>query len=146
MTLSRMLATILVAGAVAAPTVAAQPIDTGPVSQASTNQDPRYAGTHVRTSALAQERYYSSYGAKPDGRAQDLRSPDARDSADGRGAFNAPEVTVVRVPQSAPSRSGIDWGDAGIGAGIVLGLTLLALGGAFAVVHRRQARAAAAAG
>ena len=33
---------------------------------------------------------------------QDLRSPDARDAAEGRGTFNAPEVTVVRVP--APRR------------------------------------------
>ena len=30
---------------------------------------------------------------------QDLRSPDARDAAEGRGTFNAPEVTVVKVPR-----------------------------------------------
>ena len=33
---------------------------------------------------------------------QDLRSPDARDASEGRGTFNAPEVTVVRVPATAP--------------------------------------------
>ena len=69
---------------------------------------------------------------------QDLRSPDTRDFADGRGTFNAPEVTVVRVTEPAPPSAGIDWGDAGIGAGGMLGLTLLALGSILAVVHRRQ--------
>jgi hypothetical protein len=69
---------------------------------------------------------------------QDLRSPDARDAADGRGTFSAPEVTVVRLPESSPQGGGIDWGDAGIGAGGVLGLVLLAIGGTLAVVHRRN--------
>ena len=68
---------------------------------------------------------------------QDLRSPDARDAAEGRGTFNAPEVTVVRVPApqpAAPAADGLDWNDVGIGAAGVVGLTLIALGGAFAVV------------
>jgi hypothetical protein len=67
---------------------------------------------------------------------QDLRSPDARDAAEGRGTFNAPEVTVVRVPADdpAPAADGIDWADAGIGAAGVLGLTLVAIGGGIAVV------------
>jgi hypothetical protein len=70
---------------------------------------------------------------------QDLRSPDARDSAAGRGTFSAPGVTVVKVPQVAPSAGGIDWRDAGIGAGAALGLTLLALGGTLALAHRKHA-------
>ena len=67
---------------------------------------------------------------------QDLRSPDARDAAEGRGTFNAPEVTVVKVPaeSAAPAGDGIDWADVGIGAAGVLGLTLIAVGGAVAVV------------
>jgi hypothetical protein len=69
---------------------------------------------------------------------QDLRSPDARDAAQGRGTFNAPEVTVVKLPESSPQGGGIDWGDAGIGAGGMLGLVLLAIGGTLAVVHRRS--------
>jgi hypothetical protein len=70
---------------------------------------------------------------------QELRSPDTRDHAEGRGTFNAPEVTVVKLAQPAPAgNGGIDWGDVGIGAGGLLGLALLALGGTFAVVHRRQ--------
>ena len=67
---------------------------------------------------------------------QDLRSPDARDAAEGRGTFNAPQVTVVKVPADdpAPAADGIDWADAGIGAAGVLGLTLVAIGGGIAVV------------
>jgi hypothetical protein len=67
---------------------------------------------------------------------QDLRSPDARDAAEGRGTFNAPQVTVVRVPAEspAPAGGGLDWTDAGIGAAGVLGLILVAVGGAVAVV------------
>ena len=70
---------------------------------------------------------------------QDLRSPDSRDAADGRGTFSAPDVQVVKV--SEPSSSGgLDWGDAGIGAGGLLGLILVGLGSTLLVVHRRQAR------
>jgi hypothetical protein len=73
---------------------------------------------------------------------QELRSPDTRDLAEGRGTFSAPEVTVVKVTEPAPPGAGIDWGDAGIGAGSMLGLILLALGSGLAVVHRRQSAAA----
>lgn len=69
---------------------------------------------------------------------QDLRSPDSRDAAAGRGTFNAPDVTVVKVTQPSPPSGGIDWGDAGIGAGSLLGLILLGLGGALTVVQRRK--------
>ena len=67
---------------------------------------------------------------------QDLRSADARDAAEGRGTFNAPEVTVVKVPaeSAAPAGDGIDWADVGIGAVGVLGLSLIAVGGGIAVV------------
>ena len=48
-------------------------------------------------------------------------------------------MAVVKLPQPAPvANDGIDWGDVGIGAGGALGLALLALGGTFAVVHRRH--------
>ena len=73
---------------------------------------------------------------------QDLRSPDTRDVAEGRGTFSAPEVTVVKVTEPAPPSAGIDWGDAGIGAGSMLALILLALGSSLAVVHRRHSAAA----
>ncbi len=62
----------------------------------------------------------------------DLRSPDARDA--GR---------VAQSPTSAPEvtdTTGFDWGDAGIGAGSVLGLLLISLSVMFAVVHRRRSK------
>lgn len=72
-------------------------------------------------------------------KAQDLRSADARDAAEGRGTFSAPEVTVVKLPQSSPpASSGIDLSDAVIGAGGALAVILLASAGAFAVGHRRR--------
>ena len=69
---------------------------------------------------------------------QDLRSSDTRDFAAGRGTFSAPEVTVVKVTDPAPSAGGLQWGDAGIGAGGMLGLLLLGLGISLAVAHRRH--------
>ena len=75
---------------------------------------------------------------------QDLRSPDTRDAALGRGTQSAPEVTVIRLPQPAPVvERGIDWGDAGIGAGALFGVMLVSLGGAMAIVHRRRTTPAA---
>ena len=35
---------------------------------------------------------------------QDLRPPDTRDYADGRGTYNSPDVVVVKVPEPEPSR------------------------------------------
>jgi hypothetical protein len=46
------------------------------------------------------------------------------------------------VTAPAPPSAGIDWGDAAIGAGSMLGLILLALGSSLAVVHRRHSAAA----
>ena len=69
---------------------------------------------------------------------QDLRSPDARDLAVGRGTFSAPEVTVVKVSEPSPAAGGLDWADAGIGAGGALAMIVLAGGSALAVVHRRR--------
>jgi hypothetical protein len=82
----------------------------------------------ARTSSLAET-------SKP---SQDLRSPDTRDAAEGRGTFNAPKVTVVKVWEPSAANGGLDWGDIGIGAGGTLGLTLVGVGSALAVVHRRQ--------
>jgi hypothetical protein len=70
---------------------------------------------------------------------QDLRPPDVIDAAAGRGTYNSPRVVVVKMPGSeSTSPGGIDWADAGIGAGGLLGLTLIGAGGAFAIVHRRR--------
>jgi hypothetical protein len=69
----------------------------------------------------------------------DLRTPDAVDHGLGRGTFSAPDVTVVKVVDPPPT-TGFDWGDAGIGAGGLLGLILVALGGTLVVSHRRHSR------
>lgn len=70
----------------------------------------------------------------------DLRSPDSRDAGEGRGTFNAPDVMVVKVREPTPApvaADGLDWGDAGIGAGALFGLALLGVGAVVVAVHRR---------
>ena len=69
----------------------------------------------------------------------DLRTPDAVDHGLGRGTFSAPDVTVVKVVDPPPT-AGFDWSDAGIGAGGLLGLILVGLGGTLVVTHRRHSR------
>ena len=70
---------------------------------------------------------------------QDLRSPDTRDAAIGRGTWSVPDVTVVKLREPAPAAErSIDWGDAGIGAGTVFGVIAVGLLGAMAVMHRRR--------
>ena len=88
--------------------------------------DPHAADVHARAEAAQK---------------QDLRSPDTRDAGEGRGTYTAPNIMVVKVPDPGPTDGGIDWADAGIGAGGLLGLMLLGLGGSLAVVHRRRAHA-----
>ena len=66
---------------------------------------------------------------------QDLRNPDTRDAAVSGGA--SPDVTVVKLAQPASVDAGLDWGDAGIGAGAMLGLVLLLGAGTAAIAHRR---------
>jgi hypothetical protein len=76
---------------------------------------------------------------------QSLVSPDAQDAAAGR---TTPEVTVVKVPAVATEdRSdhggGLQWTDAGIGAGGMLGLIVLAGGTVALVAHRPRHRSTA---
>jgi hypothetical protein len=68
--------------------------------------------------------------------AADVRSPDARDAAANPGlrSYRTPVVVETR------SSSGFDWGDAGIGAGGMLGLVAIAAGGTFVVTRRRHGR------
>jgi hypothetical protein len=96
--------------------------------------------------ALAQSADHTSPDARDVGQHpyQDFRSPDAVDAAAGRGTFNSPEVTVLRVAQepSQPS-SGVDWADVAIGAGGAVGIVAIA-GGGVALLARRPRRRAAA--
>jgi hypothetical protein len=121
-TIRRMTATALVVLAAGAPAASARVADQG---MPPGGWPDMHASTAI-ASAEAQK-------------AQDLRSADARDAAEGRGTFSAPEVTVVKVPQtSPPASSGIDLSDAVIGAGGALAMIVLASAGAFAVAHRRR--------
>ena len=76
-----------------------------------------------------------SHKAEPSStsRPVDLRSPDA---VDPRFVQTA-EPTIVTA-----SSGGFDWGDAGIGAGAILGLLLIGLSVMFTVVHHRNRTAA----
>jgi hypothetical protein len=67
-----------------------------------------------------------------------FRPADVTDAIEGRGTFTAPDVTVINVPQLArPAHGGLDWADAGIGAGGATGLLAITLAGAL-IVRRRQ--------
>jgi hypothetical protein len=66
---------------------------------------------------------------------QDLRSPDAIDAGAGRDP--SPDVVYVAAPSHVPA-DGLDWADAGIGAGGLLGLGLIALGGTLVVIRHRH--------
>jgi hypothetical protein len=86
-------------------------------------------------------------GTRPDTASrQDLRMPDTVDAAADRGTFNAPEVTVIKVPQPAPVLDqGVDWAYAAIGAGTATGLLAISLAGAMTLRRRQNgARAQAA--
>jgi hypothetical protein len=119
---------IALTGALVAPAANAMPTDSVPAPAASLADD-HWTWTKTRDAAPR----------------QDLRSPDTRDAAIGRGTWSVPDVTVVRLPQPSPvvAERGIDWADAGIGAGTLFGVMLVGLGGAMAVVHRRRTAAAA---
>ena len=76
--------------------------------------------------------------------ATDLRSPDTRDAAEGRSAAGSPSVLVVRMAQQRPASGGMDWGDAGFGAGGALAVLVVAAGGTIAVQRRRRVGSARA--
>jgi hypothetical protein len=71
---------------------------------------------------------------------QDLRSPDSRDAAGGRGTLVAPDVTAVKVPQAAPVRGNPAISrDAGGSVAVVLfGLILFGMAGATVIAQRRR--------
>jgi hypothetical protein len=84
-------------------------------------------------SAAQRARTHSTYQLP-----RDFRTADVRDAAEDHGTFNAPDVTVIKVPQRGPSpRGGVDWTDAAIGAGGATGLLALSLAGAI-TLRRRQ--------
>jgi hypothetical protein len=140
--LSRTIAVAVTLGAIAAPTAAAMPAD-GPVVASKYTLPHDFKTAETRAAVVAHGLYEPIPPLQQPQPPQDLRSPDTVDFADGRGTYNSPEVVVVDVPkpESAPvSAGGIDWADAGLGAGSLLGITLIGLGGALFIVHRRGTR------
>ena len=133
--LIRTVAVVLALGAVAAPAAAARPAD------ATLPHDFQTADT--RDAVVPRGLYEPMRPEDQPEPPQDLRNPDTVDFANGRGTYNSPEVVVVDVPKpvSAPiSAGGIHWADAGLGAGSLLGITLIGLGGALFIVRRRGVR------
>jgi hypothetical protein len=103
---------------------------------ADARQDLRNADRVTPSAVTRQELVAPAANAR-----QDLRSPDAVDSAAGRGTDASPDVMIVRLPANAPSASpadGLDWQDAGVGAGALFALGLIGLGGTLLVVHHRR--------
>jgi hypothetical protein len=89
-------------------------------AQAQPTARPRAASTHVR---------------------QDLRSPDARDSAEGRPAPTEIFTLMRFVPDRrapAPEASGFHMRDAVVGAGAATGLILLTVGTVLSLRRRHR--------
>jgi hypothetical protein len=129
--------------AVAAPAAAARPIDAQP--GATLPHD--FQTADARDAAVHRGLYEPMRPEDQPQPPQDLRNPDTVDFANGRGTYNSPEVVFVDVPKpvSAPvSAGGFDWADAGLGAGSLLAITLIGLGSALFIVHRRGMRRVAA--
>ena len=137
--LTRSAALGLAVAALAAPAAVAQDLRSPDAQDAGRTADVRQVppGDDLR-SADAQD---AGRTAEVRQAGDDLRAPDTRDLAEGRGTFNAPEVTVVKVTEPARPSNGLDWAHVGIGAGGMLGLVLLALASALAVAHRRTSAA-----
>jgi hypothetical protein len=70
-------------------------------------------------------------------------SPDISDYAQGRTPGEQPAVQVVRVTREVATSRGFDWDSAGIGAGVVIGIVLVGVGGLMTIARmRRPARVA----
>lgn len=128
------LVALLAAATVATPATA-RPIDS-PADRArsdSTYALPRHFHPADVPGNAKRRGTHSAYKLPPD-----FQTADATDAAKGRGTFTAPDVTVIKLPQSARSAQGaIDWTAAGIGAGGATGLLAITLAGAL-TVRRRQ--------
>jgi hypothetical protein len=86
---------------------------------------------HLRSQAL-NDRYAGADTTVPAERALRLRSQALNDR------YATAEAPSVAVPVAAPSRDGIDWTDAGIGAGVMLVALSLTSLSAYLVVQRRR--------
>jgi hypothetical protein len=136
--LTRAGAVALVIAAAAAPSAVARPVD-GP---ADWKLPAGFETADTRDAVTSRGLYEPMRPESQPQPPQDIRNPDTVDYANGRGTYNAPDVVVVKdpAPVTQPAADGMDWADAGIGAGSLLALSLIALGGSLVVVQRRGAR------
>ena len=134
--LTRAGAVALAIAAAAAPAAAAKPVDAS-----ADYKLPHGFQTADSQDAVIQRGIYEPMRPEEQPQPpQDFRNPDTVDYANGRGTYNAPEVVVVDAPTPAPAPAadGMDWADIGLGAGTVMGLSLIAIGGTLLVVRRRD--------
>jgi hypothetical protein len=126
---------LLVAASIATPTAYAMPVapdsgggQTTGAPGVSSTQDLRspYARDAARQ-ALAQQ-------------VRDFRSPDARDAARGTEISRVEGPSAPRVPSVEAPSGGFQWGDAGIGAAVMLALLSLGAGAALLVGRHRRRR------
>lgn len=139
---SRWLALAFAVGAVAAPVASAMPLRSPDATDAALSVQPNPSPIDLRSpdardAALPAEQSTRAAAASRVERSRpstDLRSPDARDAAHPRQIVSLPPVEIVRTEDA----SGFAWGDAAIGAGALLALTLM--GSAGLLVLRRRSR------
>jgi hypothetical protein len=124
-------AVALVVALAAAPSAASarpfQPIAPPPSSQTQTTSA---VNPHSRAARNPAVRAIQAQGARV---AHQLAK---RDALAGRATLSPPPPLTVTVFQP----NGFDWGDAGIGAGATLALTLILLGSTLYLTHRHTAR------
>jgi hypothetical protein len=103
--LTRIAAIAVAIAATGAPAASARPIDSLPSSDALPAYPTRAAeasqdlrNPDTRDAAQGRGLYAPVRPEDQPQPPQDLRSPDTRDFADGRGTYNSPEVVVVKAP------------------------------------------------
>ena len=130
---ARAIASATIIAALLAPAAYARPIDdprgaAGPLpsQQAAPLPNNPRAGSPGLTAVQRKELGVITQGAEQAGLHPGVFGP---------GNAAAPRPPIVRV--TAPS-SGFDWGDAGVGAGAMLALSMLGLSGVLAITRRRH--------
>jgi hypothetical protein len=123
-TTAAAVAAVAIAGAVGAPTASARLPDDGTYTGVPAGGWPDMHASTAIAAAQAREKQEARLG----GASRGVRTHD---------------VGIIKVPAapthvSASSHDGMDWRDAGIGAGGTLAMVLLASGGAVAVTRRRR--------
>jgi hypothetical protein len=146
------IATILALTAAGAPAASARPVDFVPASQHSS------AAVYSRPDKSMTPTSPPTVSGGASGRAALLRSLSQQESQRGLAAYREGQLAAsfdsagaaanrTSAPQAIvrvhASQGGFDWGDAGLGAAGGLALSMIAVGGAFAVSGRRSRRGTA---